>query len=163
MTVDGPDGAFAWSYQDAAVQVTATAGPGLLVTFGNATGSVTAAQDGAVYSIGVFNGTLTTGRYAGVFAVGGFGGSLTSGSDAAVASEGNVSADMSVGRDLNLCTIRRTSQVSELRYMIIYTYGKFNTDLTTGRDVIWIYSRGDMSGQITAGGNVGALWYTPFG
>ncbi|MHC4406189.1 MAG: Hint domain-containing protein, partial [Planctomycetota bacterium] len=133
---------------------------------GNAIGNVTAGSDAVAYIVGDFTGAVSAADYAGAVTLGDFHGSLSAGEAGFILSEGNVNAGMSTGEDLYVWAVGDVvGGYHAGRDASVITYGDFHAALAADRDIglhhhnyygvpdVW--ARGDISGTITAGRNIG--------
>jgi hypothetical protein len=156
MTVTGPEGAFGWSYGDFNGFVESSAGSASLTSYDNAIGAVRGAQDASLWVVGQWVGDIDAGDDAVAVALGGFHGHAIAGASGYLVSEADITATLTAGRDVFIWAIGDISGDYQAgRDASAVTYGDFSADITADRDVTTVWTRGDLSGVIIAGRNVG--------
>jgi VCBS repeat-containing protein len=166
MVVDGEEGAFGWAYRGFNGEVRSANGNAFLGSYGNAVGNATAGRDALVAVVGDFTGRVEAAEYAGAVTLGDFTGSLSAGAAGFIFSEGNVHAGMTTGDDLAVSAVGDvTGNYHAGRDAAVVTYADFSAALTADRDIglhhynyygtPGVWARGDISGRITAGRNIG--------
>jgi len=156
MTVKGPFGAFGWAYGDFNGFVESTNGNAFLTSYGNGAGAVRGGLYAEAYTVGDWVGDVEGGDDAGGVALGNFNGDVTASATGYVIAEGNVDANITAGRDAIVWAIGRVDGTySAGRDAAAVAYGDCSLSVSADRDVVTVWSRGNLSGSITAGRNVG--------
>jgi hypothetical protein len=166
MVVDGEEGAFAWAYRGFNGDVHSANGNAFLGSYGDAVATVSGGRDALVAVVGYFIGRVEAAEYAGAVTLGNFNGALSAGAAGFILSEGNVHAGMTTGDDLLVWAVGDvTGNYHSGRDASVITYADFSASLTADRDVgtghynyygsPGVWARGDISGKITAGRNIG--------
>ncbi len=166
MTVRGPDGAFGWAYGDFNGFVESTDGNAFLTAYGNGLGAVRGGMYAEAYTVGDWLGDIEAGDVAAGIALGVFNGNVTAASDGYVLSEGSVDAGLTAGRDVYVWAIGGVEgNYTAGRDATVITYADYDADLYAARDVgrrefngyalPGVWARGDITGTIEAGRNIG--------
>lgn len=139
--VQGPEGAFAFTYGTFNGEVNSTNGSASLVTLGGAFNtSVTAGTDAAVISAGMFMGSVTAGDSAIVVSLQDLNGSVSAGEHVVLLSEGTINATASAGNDLG-----------------VLAYGDVRGSYTAGADIS-VKAYGAVNAGISAAGHVSSVY-----
>jgi len=166
--ISGDDGAFVWTYQNFYGDVTSSAGPAALSSYGDVfLSSVTAATDAVVTVVGDFylDSSVSAGEGAYIVSLGDFEGTVNAAADAVLLGEGTFNVTLDAGKDVFVYSLGDVQgSYAAGRDASVITFGSFHGRVHAGRDVggerfglqqPGVWAKGDITGVIDANRNVG--------